>query len=472
MVAVLRGLRDAGHEAALVGGCVRDLVRGTEPGDWDVTTSAPPEVVAALFGNSTWDNAFGTVTVRSGPMSVDVTTYRTEAGYRDARRPDEVRWGQSLDDDLERRDFTINAVAWVPGDLEAGTGRLVDPHGGMADLSAGILRAVGDPDRRFGEDALRLLRAVRFAATLDLELDPGTKAAIQRHAIAAAGLSGERVRDELLRLLGADEPSVGVRLLEDLGLLPVVLPELAALRGVPQGKALGGDGLDHSTRTADALPASDPILRLAGLLHDVGKATTLADGHFHGHETEGVDLVQRRLEALRLPRADIARVVHLVRHHMIGYTPDWTDAALRRFVRRVGAGQALDDLLALRRADTAASVGPVAGDPALDELEARLAAAQAGAVLDLHQLAVDGDDLQRELGLAPGRQIGALLDELLEAVTEDPSRNERAALLALARELAAAGASAHHHGQPPPAEFHRGADTIGDPDRSEEPTPE
>lgn len=431
-----------------MGGCVRDLVRGVEPGDWDIATSAHPEVVAALFPDSTWTNPFGTVTVRSGPMRVEVTTYRTEATYTDARHPSDVQWGTRLDEDLARRDFTINALAWVPDHLEAGRGHLVDPYGGQADLAAGVLRAVGDPVERFEEDALRLLRAVRFATTLGLMLDSALEVAVQQLAPSAARLSGERMRDELLRLLAWEgAPSAGFALMEGLGLLGVVLPELAALRGVEQGKALGGDALDHSLRTADALPPADPLLRLAGLLHDVGKAPTAADGHFIGHEAVGAQLVERRMRALAFPTTDIDRVTHLVRHHLIQYTPDWTDAALRRFLRRVGTGQPLADLLALRRADTAASAGEAACDPAADELERRLAGLEREAVLSVSGLAVDGEDLMRELGMPPGPEIGRLLDGLLQAVLDDPARNERQTLLRLAHQAADSspgGARKHH----------------------------
>ncbi|HEY7451272.1 MAG TPA: HD domain-containing protein [Candidatus Limnocylindria bacterium] len=432
---VLGTLLAAGHEAALVGGCVRDLVRGLSPDDWDVATDAPPDVVDGLFPDTTWTNIFGTVTVRAGTLDVEVTTYRSESSYTDARRPDEVTWATELGDDLGRRDFTINAMAWVADDLAAGRGHLVDPFDGRADLSAGVLRAVGDPERRFTEDALRLLRGVRFVTTLGLALDPATEAAMTRMAPAVGRLSGERIRDELLRLLAWDgAPSPAFVRMERLGILAVILPELAALRGVEQGKLLGGDALDHSLRTADALGAGDPLLRLAGLLHDVGKGPTAADGHFIGHEVVGADLVRARLEALALSRADIERIVHLVRQHMILYSSDWTDAAVRRFIGRVGPGRPMADLFALRRADTAASAGPEARDAAAAELEARVAALGADAVLSVTGLAVDGNDLMAELGLEPGPEVGRLLDALLQAVLDDPSRNERATLLDLARQ--------------------------------------
>jgi putative nucleotidyltransferase with HDIG domain len=438
---VLRTLRAAGHEAALVGGCVRDLLSGLEPTDWDIATDAPPEVTAALFPGSVWENRFGTVTVVSSPRGgsperrVEVTTYRSEWGYADRRRPAEVRWGSSLMEDLSRRDFTINAMAWLPQDLGRRRGRLVDPFGGRRDLRDRVLRAVGNPEERFAEDALRLVRAVRFATRFGMRLTPETEAAIRRLAPTAATLSGERVRDELLRILASRgaPPSRAILLMEDLGLLRVLLPELAALRGVPQGKPLPGDALLHSVRTADALPPDDPVLRLAGLLHDLGKASTLAGGHFIGHERVGAQLATELMRRLRFARPQIQRVRHLVAEHMFGYTPDWTDAAVRRFIRRVGAG-ALSDLLALRRADNAASGLADAGAAGLQQLEARLRR-ELAAPIEQRQLAVDGHDLMAELGLPPGPLVGELLERLLEAVLDEPERNRRPELLRLAAEL-------------------------------------
>lgn len=435
VAAVLAGLAEIPAEAALVGGCVRDLVRGEQPVDWDVATSAPPELVATRFPGAAWENAFGTVTVRAaedGPP-VEVTTYRLEGGYRDRRRPDHVRWGGSLVEDLGRRDFTINAMAWLPTDLAGGEGRLADPHGGAADLAAGVLRAVGDPEARLAEDALRLVRAVRFATRFDLRLDPATEDAVKRHARAAAGLSGERVRDELLRILGGSAPpSRALLLMERLGLLAVLLPELAALRGVPQAKALPGDALDHSLRAADALPAGDPVLRLAGLLHDLGKATTQGDGHFIGHERDGAELAEAVMRRLRMPRVEIPRVTRLVRHHMFAYTPAWTDAAVRRFVKRV-ARDLLDDLFALREADNVASGAREPPRGGLPELRARVARVLADDPLEAGQLAVDGHDLTEALAIEPGPLVGRLLDRLLEAVLDDPALNRRERLIELAR---------------------------------------
>ena len=435
---VLATLHAAGHEAALVGGCLRDLLLGDEPEDWDVATAAPPETVHGLFTGSWWTNRFGTVTI-PGRRPVQVTTYRTESGYRDRRRPDAVAFHGSLTDDLARRDFTINAIAWLPDDVRAAapgpTGRIVDPSGGIDDLRAGVIRAVSDPADRLREDALRILRAVRFAARFGFRIEPATAAALTDTAPLAADLSGERVRDELLRLLAdpAIRPSAALARWEEIGLLGILLPELAALRGVPQGKPIPGDALDHSLRTADALPPDDPVLRLTGLLHDVGKATTLADGHFIDHERVGATLAARVVRRLRFGSPDVARVQHLVLHHMFGYEPAWTDAAVRRFVRRVGVA-ALEDLFALRVADNAASGVEEPGAGGLDELRRRADAEQASPAVG-GGLAIDGHAIQRALGLPPGPRIGRLLDRLIEAVLDDPTLNEEDRLLALARAL-------------------------------------
>lgn len=439
---VLAALIDAGHEVVLVGGCVRDRLLGAphDSWDWDAATSAAPEEVEALFPHTTWENRFGTVTVRGTPP-VEVTSFRTEGAYRDARRPSEVRFGAPLRDDLARRDFTINAIAWVPVDVDADAARgtVVDPFGGVADLQRRLLRTVGDPRERFAEDALRLIRAARFAGRFDLTLDPATEAAILELAPTVASVSAERVRDELVRILELDPtPSRALRLLERLGLLRVVLPELAALRGIPQDKSVPGDALDHTLAAVDAAPAIAPLdARLAALLHDIGKATTMAGGHFIGHEEVGAELAARVLVRLRVPRWRIDRIVGAIRHHMYHYDGSWTDAAVRRFIRRTD-GVDRDLLFTVRRADNAASGVAAEGERNQDELERRIAdeiERQPGLLVD-RRLAIDGHELQRELGLAPGPRIGEVLAVLMEAVLEDPSRNEREALLSAARDLA------------------------------------
>jgi len=433
---VIRTLGDARHEVAIVGGAVRDRLLGLpHRGEWDAATAARPEEVVALFPGATWENRFGTVTIGPEPV-IEVTSYRAEGTYRDRRRPDEVRFGVSLTEDLERRDFTINAMAWLPIDLDSGRGALVDPVGGQSDLDRRLLRAVGTPRERFAEDALRLIRAARFAGRLELTIDPATEEAIRDAAPTVEAVSAERVRDELMRILALDAtPSGAIGILERLGLLVVILPELVALRGVPQSKAIPGDALDHSLGAVDAADATDPpALRLAALLHDLGKATTLRDGHFIGHETVSATLAGNVLERLRVPRTLADRVVGAIRHHMYDYDSAWTDAAVRRFVRRLD-GVDRDLLFDLRRADNAASGVGQAGDANQAELEARIAeqvAAEPGLLVD-RRLAIDGHDLQRELGMPPGPEIGAVLDRLTEVVLDDPTQNRRDILLDRAR---------------------------------------
>lgn len=435
-IEVMRRLRGAGHEVALVGGSVRDRLLGLgHHGEWDAATSARPEEVVALFEGATWENRFGTVTIGANP-AVEVTSYRTEGAYRDRRRPDDVRFGATLDEDLARRDFTINAIAWLPVALDGRLGTLVDPLGGQADLDARVLRAVGDPRERFAEDALRLIRAARFVGRFDLSIEADTERAIADLAPTVASVSAERVRDELMRILARDAtPSRAFGILERLGLLTVILPELARLRGIPQSKAVPGDALDHSVRTVEAAAMDDPPrLRLAALLHDLGKADTLRDGHFIGHETVSAELADAVLRRLRVARSIAEPVVEAIRHHMYAYDPTWTDAAVRRFVRRLD-GVDRELLFALHRADNVASGVGAAGDASQDELEGRIAeqvAAEPGLLVQ-RRLAIDGNDLQRELGIAPGPEIGEILDRLTEVVLDDPGQNRRDTLLALAR---------------------------------------
>jgi len=440
VIAVLRTIGRAGHEVALVGGSVRDLVRdpSAAPDNWDVATSARPEEVAALFGDALWRNRFGTVTI-VGPPPIEITSYRTEGGYSDRRRPDEVRFGATLGEDLARRDFTINALAWVPTDLDTLNGHLTDPFGGRADLAAGLLRTVGDPHERFGEDALRLVRAARFAGRFGMTIEPDTEAAIRQLAQTVTSVSAERIRDELLRILADGMSSRALRALDRLGLLAVILPELAALRGVPQAKAIPGDALDHTLAAVDAVPAGGGTgVRMAALLHDIGKATTLADGHFIGHDRVGAELAADVLLRLRMPGWEAAEIIHAIRHHMYAYESDWTDAAVRRFIRRLEPiGTSL--LFALRRADNVASGVGAGGDTNQAELERRIAdelERQPDLLLG-NRLAIDGHDLQRELGMEPGPRIGVVLDRLMERVLDDPSLNDRPTLLRLASDTAA-----------------------------------
>ena len=433
--AVMDRLGEHGHAAYVVGGSVRDVLLGRPAQDWDLATDARPDRVLAVFPGAVYENRFGTVAVRDGAAVHEVTTFRTDHEYADFRRPHRVEFGDDVRLDLARRDFTVNAIAWGRA-ADAPVSAIVDPFDGVLDIERRVLRAVGDPGARFGEDALRMVRAVRLAAVLDFSIEPATLAAIRDNAALAAHVSGERVSAELEKLLAAPRPSTGLRLMADTGLLNELFPELAAQRGVPQNKIEGEDLLDHTIGTVDAAPADRPIVRLAALVHDIGKPSTIDDGPFRGHEVVGADLAERLLDRLRTPRAARERVVGLVRHHMFTYEPSWGDAGVRRFIQRVGI-DAIDDLFELRRADNIGS-GVPADAHGLAELHKRVdAELAASVVLDRSRLAVRGDDLIAELGIPAGPRLGRILDELLERVIAEPKLNDRATLLLLAESMLA-----------------------------------
>ncbi len=437
---LLRRLWDAGQAGYLVGGGVRDGMLGRSTSNWDLATDAPPDDVLALFSGAVYENRFGTVAVRHGEELYEITTFRSDHDYADFRRPHRVEWTDRLELDLARRDFTVNAMAWgagrpgAPGEPTPDAPGLVDRFGGRDDIAARTLRAVGDPGDRFREDALRMVRAIRLAAQLDFKIEPATLAAIEANAELVAHLSGERIAAELDRLLAAPTPSVGLRLLESTGVLRAISRELAEQRGVPQNKIPGDDLWDHTVRSVDAATAANPVVRLATLVHDIGKPATAADGHFYGHDKVGAELARALLERLHYPRSVVERVTLLVRYHMPTYEPSWSDGAIRRFIRKVGR-PALDELWALQQADNIGSgVAPGAGG--LDELRRRVDEQLAAEIaLDLGDLEIDGNDLLSELGLDPGPTVGRILDALLERVVEDPQLNDRPTLLLLARSM-------------------------------------
>ncbi|MBA2381589.1 MAG: HD domain-containing protein [Chloroflexi bacterium] len=444
---LLTALWRDGHAAYVVGGALRDILAGRETSDttdWDLATSALPEQTAALFDDAAYENRFGTVAVRRAGAEYQITTFRSDHDYADFRRPHRVEFGTSLAADLARRDFTMNALAWGAGPGEAGGGvgprpGLVDPFDGVADIGARLIRAVGEPRTRFEEDALRIVRAIRFAATLGWTIEATTLDAIRATAPLVAHLSGERIAAELDKLLAADRPSVGLRLLADTGVLAAISPELAAQRGVAQNKVPGEDLWDHTVRTVDE-SANLPTVRLAALLHDIGKAATAADGHFYGHDSAGAVLADELLDRLHVPTTTRQRVVNLVRQHMFRYERTWGDPAVRRFLAKVGP-DAVDDLFALREADNAGSGVPRDADD-LGGFRARIAAElKGGAILDRSALTIDGSDLIEELDVPPGPEVGRILAALFERVVENPGLNDRHALLGLARDLVAGSAA-------------------------------
>jgi len=441
VLSVCARLRASGHEAFLVGGAVRDLLLERPTQDYDVATSARPEQVMKVFGRRftvPTGLQHGTVTVvTERGRNVEVTTYRGEGAYSDGRRPDQVFFVGSIDEDLARRDFTINALAYEPA-----AALLRDPWHGEADLSARVIRAVGDPIARFREDGLRTMRAVRLAAQLEFSIEPHTLAAIPPAIEVFRKVSAERVRDELYKLLSADKPSVGLRLMLETGLLAEVLPELLEGRGVAQNRFHRYDVLEHTLRTVDETPARDPVVRLSALLHDVAKPRTAeprpeapGENTFYRHEIIGADVADAVCRRLKLPNRDRERVCLLVAQHMFFYQPEWSDGTVLRFLRRVGP-ENVPDLFALRVGDVHARGMGEDPERELGELRRRIEEAMARqAALKVSDLAISGTDVMAALGCPPGPVVGDVLRALLERVTDDPALNTRAALLALVPEV-------------------------------------
>jgi tRNA nucleotidyltransferase (CCA-adding enzyme) len=431
--------RDAGFQCHLVGGAVRDILMDRPHADFDIATDARPEQVMSLFRRVIPTGIkHGTVTVHFKDTTFEVTTFRTEADYSDGRRPDNVSFAPSITDDLSRRDFTINAIAY---DLL--NDRVIDPHGGRADLKRGIIKAIGDPLERFREDGLRPLRACRFAAQLSFAVEPSTRDAIPGSLSILAMVSAERVRDELLKILAAPVPSKGLFLMRDTGILGIVLPELLEGVGVVQGSLHCYDVFTHALYACDAAPSGSQRLRLAALLHDVGKPRARGahpdDGRptFHGHEAVSAEMAQSILLRLKLPTAVIKEVCHLIAQHMFNYQEEWSDAAVRRFIARVGE-EWVADVMALRRADQIGMCRENAGvfPEGLSLFAGRVRAIQEqGRAFTLGQLAVNGTDIMRELALPPGPQVGIILNELMQAVLDDPAVNEKSRLLEIAEKF-------------------------------------
>jgi tRNA nucleotidyltransferase (CCA-adding enzyme) len=429
VVAVCERLRREGFAAFVVGGSLRDLALGRPaPPDWDVATAATPAAVLRLFRPAIPTGAaHGTVTVVVGGQPIEVTTFRGDGAYEDGRHPVSVTFVARIEEDLARRDFTINALAGDPL-----TGEIVDPAGGRDDLRARTIRAVGDPDARFSEDGLRPMRAARFAAVLEFDVEPATRAALARHVDVFRRVSRERVRDELAKMLThARRPSLGLRLLAESGMLAAFLPELDRTRGVPQNRYHDFDLFEHTLRTVDGAPPR-LVVRLAALLHDLGKMETAAwsedksDRTFVGHERVSAEIAARWLRDARFAARDSAEAATLVANHGIYYDESWTDAAVRRWIRRVGPGR-IEDQIALLEADLRAKGDrpDVPGSLADARRLAERAAAQLArqAPVDERALAIDGAAIMRLLGIPPGPRVGEVKRALLELVTDDPARN-------------------------------------------------
>jgi len=423
----------AGYQCYLVGGAVRDMFRGEQLQDFDIATDALPQEVSKIFRRVIPTGIkHGTVTVLFEGTRFEVTTFRIDQEYLDGRRPESVVFTPSIEEDLKRRDFTINAIAY---DLHGKN--LLDPHHGQRDLKAAVIRAIGDPVARFREDGLRPVRACRFAAQFRFEIEKHTFTGIARCLETVGKVSAERIRDELIRLLGVEKPSLGFKLMKSSGLLDLLIPELARCRETEQGDLHRFDLFEHLIYACDAAPRENLEVRLAALLHDVGKPESLrrdAQGSlsFHRHEQRSSEIASRILRRLRFSNLIRKRVCHLIREHMFHYEENWTDAAVRRFVARIGE-ENLADILALRRADQLAITGEYFISESLVALEKRIEQVLGrDKALSLKDLAVDGNDIIRELGIPPGPEVGLVLEALLESVLEDPALNRREMLLKIA----------------------------------------
>ncbi|MDY4611038.1 MAG: HD domain-containing protein [Sphaerochaetaceae bacterium] len=426
----------AGFSLYVVGGAVRDWLLGIQNDDYDFTTDATPEEVINLFRKVIPTGIkHGTVTVLFRGSQYEVTTFRTDGEYHDHRHPDQVYFVRNLEEDLKRRDFTINALA-----ANASTGEIIDMHNGIGDLRLRIVRAIGDPLERFSEDALRILRACRFVTKLNFTIEPQTYAAMQSLAPMLSHISGERIRDELLKILCSRNPLRGLQLMENRGILSIVLPELASGNGVGQRGFHEHDVLTHNLLACQSAAELDApmVVRTAALLHDIGKPNVRKESEdgiytFHRHELESERQAGRILGRLKFSNDERDQILNLIRNHMFHYTSDWSDGAVRRFVARVGT-DAIENLFLLRLADQKAIAGTCDYET-LRELSERIEKIRRdGDALSVKDLAIDGRNLMA-IGVPPGPKMGVILGQLLETVMDDPKQNTKEQLELIASKL-------------------------------------
>ena len=436
-----------GFQAYLVGGAVRDLILKKPCSDWDVATNATPEQVMSMFKFVVPTGiAHGTVTVHFHKTEIEVTTFRTESEYSDGRHPDKIAYASTIEEDLSRRDFTMNAIA-----VNLRNGKICDPFGGRKDIRKKVIRTVGLPNERFMEDGLRPIRALRFASQLNFSIEKDTFSEIFKPDIQKkiTSISIERFRDEFLKMLKSEKPSVGLKLMEETGILKLFIPEFEICRGCIQGDGRGFhdfDVMDHLIYACDGAPKNNYKVRLAALFHDIGKPSCKRvignekDGQlftFYNHDNEGAKITEKILRRLKFSNEEIADVSHLVKNHMFHYESSWSDAAVRRFIVRVGL-KYMDDLFDLRVADVfgmhnnQVNLRNSTTSENILELKERIEKiTEKQNALSLKDLCVNGKDLM-DIGIPSGKKMGVVLNELFEAVLEDPEMNNREKLLKLA----------------------------------------
>lgn len=440
--------RKNGFKAYLVGGAVRDMILGKKGHDYDLATNATPKQVMGIFKKVIPTGiAHGTVTIHIFGMQIETTTFRTEADYTDGRHPDSVKFATTIEEDLSRRDFTMNAIA---ADLESG--ELTDPFDGQKDIENKIIRTVGEPQERFGEDGLRPVRAVRFSSQLGFSIEEKTLAALSEPEVLkkTASISVERFRDEFCKMLLCERPSDSLKLLEKTGILNIFIPEFAICRNCSQKDSRGFhefDVADHILYACDGAQKGNLEVKLAAFYHDIGKpecrTTEIVDReervHFHGHETKSAQKALASMTTLKFPNETIKNVVHLVQEHMFYYEHSWSDAAVRRFIIRVKP-ENIENLFGLRLADiygmhrTPLKEGSPAWNILLEFRKRIESVLEKKSALGIKDLAVNGRDLMQE-GIPSGKTMGMILNELFETVTESPAMNEKEKLLTLAKNI-------------------------------------
>lgn len=432
-------LQKAGYRAYLVGGCVRDILLNREPKDWDIATDAKPEEIQKVFPESVYENAFGTVAVKTQSANretqiVEVTTFRLEGKYTDKRHPDEIKFAKTIEEDLSRRDFTINAVAAAIND------KIIDPYGGQKDLGAKVIRAVGNPEERFGEDALRMIRAIRCACQLNFTIEPKTFQAIQKNAGWLQAIAKERIRDELVKIIMSDKAADGIELLKEAGLLKYIISELEKGVGVTQNRHHIYTVYEHNLLSLKfaAQKKYNLEVRLAALLHDIAKSEVKIgegpDSTFYNHDFVGAKFAVRILDRLRFSREIVDKIALLIRNHMFVYDVGVvTEAAIRRLLKRVGP-ENIQNLIDLRITDRLGSGVPKAQPYRLRHFQYLVEKVQYDAT-SVKMLKINGNDIMKILEIPPGPKIGAILDVLLAEAIEEPEKNEEKYLRNRVKEL-------------------------------------
>lgn len=428
---LVKKFKENGAEIYIVGGAVRDLILNRKVKDWDFTTNLTPEKMKKIFSkNSFCNNVFGTFCVIDGDDIFEITTFRTEQGYSDKRHPDEVKWGKSLEEDLQRRDFTINAMAM---DSKF---KIVDLYEGQIDLKNKLIKTVGNADERFNEDALRMMRAIRIASQLGFLIEEKTFESIQKNAGLIKNIAGERIRDELFKILMSPIPSAGIELLRDSKLLEQIIPELLDGVDLKQKGHHIDDVWTHNLKTLDNCCSENQVTKLACLLHDVGKpATSSGEGEartFYNHEILGSRIAVKIGKRLRLSNKELDQLFRLVRWHMFTNEETQTDKAVRRFIRNV-TPEYIDEMIALRRGDRLGS-GAKETSWRWELFKKRIVEVQKQPFC-IKDLKINGQDVMEILNIKPSRKVGEVLVEIFKEVEEKPELNEREVLLGKIRKF-------------------------------------